>query len=180
MDQSHHHAETNKSVLNKYLTLDQGNRYVSLISVDNLNRMMQTFFEEVCFDLQGASSLHLDWRIWRRTEIQNQNPWVGKFTCLEDVGVGSVTRTLTFRCQSQSRTSQSGTMTAAPAIRYLFFWCFSVSTTISHQQLSHPPRCFGICLTFPSLARPRAAIPTPICTLWRCTGTHSGAATISW
>ena len=67
MDQSHHHAETNKSVLNKYLTLDQGNRYVSLISVDNLNRMMQTFFEQICFvvlplifDLQGASSLHLD------------------------------------------------------------------------------------------------------------------------
>ena len=67
MDQSHHHAETNKSVLNKYLTLDQGTRYVSLISVDNLNRIMQIFFEQLCFvflplifDLKGASSLHLD------------------------------------------------------------------------------------------------------------------------
>ena len=27
MDQSHHHAATNKAVLNKYLALDQGTRY---------------------------------------------------------------------------------------------------------------------------------------------------------
>ena len=72
MDQSHHHAETNKSVLNKYLTLDQGNRYVSLISFDNLNRNLNAadsiplpyfwFFTLAPFisNLQGASSLHLD------------------------------------------------------------------------------------------------------------------------
>ena len=38
MEQSHHNAETNKSVLNKYLTLDQGNRYnMKFSSADNLN-----------------------------------------------------------------------------------------------------------------------------------------------
>ena len=87
MDQSHHHAETNKSVLNKYLALDQGNRYVSLRLSDyqiiwtelsdsenisfqivliplnfgwlDLFCIFSIFFPLI-FNVQGASSLHLD------------------------------------------------------------------------------------------------------------------------